>query len=325
MARSLRMAFIGVGGNGRHHLRLLNSLREVKLVAIADTNQENLRKAQAESAPKANLYADYRDLLRKEELDAVGISTPHTLHYEHVMASLRRGLHVLVEKPMVYETTHARRVVREAKTRGLVVTVAYQRHFQPAFRSVRRRLASGALGPVHFVSAVQSQGWYRGTRGSWRQDPSLSGGGQLWDSGSHLMDIVHWMTDLRPAEVFAFENKFDTRVDILDALSIRYRGGALASIGIVGHSVGWHEEIAIWCDNGALLIREGNVHEMVQGRWAPITEGLPPGTSPDEAFVKAVLHKGPNDSPPECGLITTAISHAAQVSAQTGEPVKMRL
>jgi len=319
------MAFIGVGGNGRHHLRLLTSLGEVKLVAIADPNEQCLRQAQTETVPEAKAYTDYRDLLAKEKLDAVGISTPHTLHYEQVMAAFKRGLHVLVEKPMVYETSHARRIVREAKARGLVCLVAYQRHFQPAFRWVRQRLASGALGPVHFVSAVQSQGWYRGTKGSWRQDPALSGGGQLWDSGSHLMDIVHWMTDLRPVEVFAFHNKLDTRVDILDSLSIRYRGGALASIGIVGHSIGWHEEIVIWCDKGVLLIRGGSVHEMVQGKWTPVTESLPAASSPDEAFVKAVLRRGPNDSGPECGLITTAVSHAAQVSAETGEPVKMRL
>jgi len=317
------MGFIGVGGNGRHHVRRLSSLKSVQLIAIADPNKDNLRRTLEEAVPEAAAYTDYRDLLAKEDLQAVGISTPHTLHYEQVMAALRRGLHVLIEKPMVYEVAHARRVVREARQRKLVVTVAYQRHFQSPFIWARERLRSGALGPIHFISAVQTQGWYRGTAGTWRQNPKLSGGGQLWDSGSHLIDIIHWMTELVPVEVFAYANKLDTRVDILDSLSIKYRGGALASVGIVGHAQTFHEEITIWCDKGAIMIR-GEALELVDGKWvAP--KRLPKGTSPDEAFVNAVLHGTPNDSPPECGLITTAVSAAAERSASTHEPVKVRL
>ena len=117
-------------------------------------------------------------------------------------------------------------------------------------------LVSGGVGP-RFVSAIQTQGSYRGTKGSWRQDPTLSGGGQLWDSGSHLMDIIYWISGLKPVEVFSYANQFDTRVDIPDSLSIKYRNGALASVAIVRHANAFHEEITMGCDKGAILIGRG--------------------------------------------------------------------
>ena len=152
------------------------------------------------------------------------------------MAALDKGLHVLTEKPMVCSVDHAHQVIEKAKEVGKILMVSYQRHLGAQYRYVRNQIMAGELGEIQFISALQDQKWYQGTMGLWRQQLALSGGGQLNDSGSHLLDIMLWMTGLEVAEVQAYMEYFESEVDINSALSIRFRGGAMGTVSVVGNS-----------------------------------------------------------------------------------------
>lgn len=321
MSDAVRIGFIGAGGIARHHMKQLLEIPEAKVVAMAEPSEASIAKM-VETYPQLSdcrFFGDYREMLDSQQLDAVEIHTPHTLHFAQAMDCLAKGLNVLIEKPMVTNTEHAKALLAAAE--GKVVIVSYQRHFQPTYRYVKHLIESGALGSLQYIAALQSQGWYKGTRGTWRQDPALSGGGQLNDSGSHLIDILLWTTGLEPAEVYATIEYYDAKVDIDSAIAIRFRNGARGTISIIGDSPFWWEDFSIWGSQGAVLYRNGKLyHQVLGGKMTEVTD-LPEGSNPDRNFVNAIQGREEIQSPPECGLRVIRFTEAAWRSAREGHTI----
>jgi len=324
----MRFAIIGSGGMARSHLRVLRDKglldKTVEIVALSDPSSEALEKTIKEfpSLKKARIYEDYKELLEKEELDAAVVSSPHTAHYEQVIDCLEKGINVFVEKPMVCCVAHAEKITQLAEEKGLLVMIGYQRRFMPAFLYAKEVIASGGIGKLLFVSAYQAQNWLPAALYSWRGEPSLSGGGQITDSGSHLMHAILWLTEARPLEVFAYMEKEEAKVDILSSLAIKFEGGMLGSIGIIGDNPGWGEEIGIWGKKGAIIIKDGwqVVQQGEDGKYFN-PQKLPEGTTPIQAFVECLQGKRENEVPPIWGLRVISLTEAAWQSADRGAPV----
>lgn len=321
----VRVAMIGCGGNARHHMTQLHKLEGVKIVGLCDPADTAIA-ATLKALPDLKgvpVYADYRDLLAEVECDAVEISTPHTQHFDQIMASLDRGRHVLCEKPMVCTVPHAQAVIAKVKETGLTFGVAYQRHTQAPYRYCRQVISSGEAGKVNFVTALQSQNWYRGCvlTGAWRGKKALSGGGQLNDSGSHLLDIVLWMTGLQPAEVFAYQDNLGSEVDILTAMSVSFDGGAMANFSVVGHAVNWLEDITIWCEDMTLAIRGAEVWRWTkEGHEVVPAAKMGASSSPDVNFIQSVRGQEKPQATAEDALRVIQLSEAAWRSAAEKAP-----
>ena len=292
-------------------------------------SEESIARAKERNPGAAELptFGDYKEMLAQVEMDAVQISTPHTLHFDQIMDSLDKRLDVLCEKPMVCTVDHAQQVISKAKEVEKILMLAYQRHLMADFRYVRNQIMAGELGDIQFISAMQDQGWYRGTAGTWRQQLSLSGGGQLNDSGSHLLDIILWMTGLEVEQVQAFVENFESEVDINSALSLRFRNGAMGNLSVVGNSPtgGMWEDITIWGTKGVVYMRQGKVSIKVAGSnevYQP--ENLPGASSPDRNFVDAILGRDEVQIPATCGLRVIELTEAAWKSAETGRPVRVK-
>jgi len=322
----VRIAFIGCGGVSNGHASRINSMPDAEIVALCDTNTKTLKEYPKRHPGLAGVptFTDWRKMLDKVKVDAVEIHTPHTLHYEQIIESLGRGLHVLTEKPMVCTVKHAEDVVKKVNETGLKLQVSYQRHFERGFRFAKELIASGKFGKVQFITALQGQAWLQGTRGSWRQDPKLSGGGQLNDSGSHLVDIILWVSGLVPSEVSAFIDNFDVPVDINSALSVRFEDGAQANISIVGNSLKWWEDLTFWGEKGMLIFRNGQLTYCDADGELHLPQRMPGSTDPDRNFVDAVLGKAELEVPVECGLRVIQLTEAAWESAAKGKPVKVK-
>jgi len=324
MSAKVRIGFIGAGGIARAHMRRLADIEEAEVVAFAEPSQASLARM-AEDFPEIStrpVFSDYRDMLAKVELDAVEIHTPHTLHFEQGMAVLKAGLHLLMEKPMVCTTPDAHALIEAGK--GRVFMVSYQRHFQGPYVYMRDQVQSGALGSVQYVAALQAQNWRRSQKGKWRQVKALSGGGQLNDSGSHLIDILLWITGLGVETVSAFIENYDCEVDIDSALSFSFSNGAKGTMSIIGDSPMWWEEFSVWGSDGVILYRNGKV---LQGQHpeAELTEvtDFCADSNPDRNFVDAILGRDEVRVPPECGLRVIELTEAAWKSAELGRPVEV--
>jgi predicted dehydrogenase len=325
MPGKLRIGMVGCGGNARGHGGRLAKIPGVQIVALNDVSDAPLEafKRAVPGAENLPTFKDYAKMLKEVEMDAVEISTPHTLHFEQIMAGLEKGLHVLCEKPMVCTVDHAKKVCAKAKSAKKHMMISYQRHFIGPYVYAHEVVKSNQMGAPHFLTAWQSQNWISITS-QWRGDPKLSGGGQLNDSGSHMMDIVLWITGLEPAEVFAFVDNRTAKVDVVSAISVKFTNGASGNISIIGECAGprykVYEEILIWCQRGQLVIRDNQLYrrdgdaELFQ---VP-PEGLPRDNNPDQAFVDLILGRAPNIVPPECGLKVIQLTEAAWKSAEQG-------
>jgi predicted dehydrogenase len=329
LSDTIRVGIIGTGGMARAHMGNLTKLSGVQITCLCDTSEDQLNRSVKTYPDLASAHrtSDYREALSRDDVDAVVICTPHTQHAEQALAAIEANKHVLLEKPMVCSVEDAHKVLEKLVGYPKVFALAYQRHAMGQFVWMKEKIQSGELGPVTFISALQCQGWKRGTTGSWRQDPALSGGGQINDSGSHLLDIILWMTGLVVAEVAAFMDDRGTPVDINSAISIRFTNGAHGNISVIGDSViGWNEDISIWCEKGGFLYRNGTLTFTDEKGVRTTIDGatLPSTMSIDEDFILAIRGAKPPAAPPICGLRTIELTEASWRSAeQHGAPVKM--
>ena len=329
MAKKVRIGLIGCGGIMGMHVEQLGPVKAAAIVGLADPSQAMLKRFKTRYPQLADLptFSDYRDLLAEVGMDGVIIATPHTLHYEQIMTCLGRGLHVLGEKPMVCTVQHAKAVIRKAKQTGLVLMLAYQRHFHPAFRCARELVASGKIGRVTFVQALQAQEWLRATRGTWRQNPALSGGGQLNDSASHLLDIMLWVTGLVPDTVYAQVDNCGAKVDILSALAVRFRGGAVGSLAVVGDAPAWWEDVTFYGEKGALYVRGSRLLLQTgypKTKTEDVTDRHRYQGNADNNYVDSILGRDEPQTPPIWGLRVIQLTQAAWESARTGKPAKVK-
>jgi predicted dehydrogenase len=309
----VRVAMIGCGGFQRYRVGNLLQVKEAEIVALVDPSEEQigLMKEQRPSTAGLPTFADHNEMLEAVKPDAVMIATPHTQHVTQIHDSLRAGVHVCCEKPLVTSVAHAHQIIQARDEANKVGMVSYQRHFQAEFRYIRNKIASGEAGSVQFVQVLQTQEWLRATKGTWRQQASLSGGGQLNDSGSHVIDIVLWITNLSPKSVSAYLENKGTEVDINSSLSIEFHGGAMGSIAIVGDGMSWHEDVTIVCENMAFFVRNGELTITDRDRNRIKMEHLSGSSTPDQNFIHSILGRVECESPFECGLEVIRLTEAA--------------
>jgi len=326
MAKKLRIGFIGAGGISRGHYDRLLATKKAAVVAFNEPSPKMMawyheHRPQTRALP---VYKDYKEMLRKETLDGVVILSPHTVHFEQINAALGKGLHVLTEKPMVCTIRHAKALIKKARAAKRVLSLSYQRHYEPQFRYMREQIAKGAIGKVQFVQAIQAQEWLRCTKGTWRQSMALSGGGQLNDSGSHLIDIVMWVSGLKVQEVFAKSDHFKTEVDINSTLAMKFENGALGSMSVIGNAPTWYEDHTIVGSKGAFFLRQGLDLIQQDALGKPVKIKLPKYTkNPDSNFIDCIHGKDKPQAPATCGLRTIEVTEAAWRSAASGEPVRV--
>jgi predicted dehydrogenase len=336
------VGLIGLGNNMMGHVRRLLDIPEVEIVAAVDpvaASQERF-KERYPSLAGIPIFGDHNEMLRQLQPAAVGISTPHAFHFRQIVDSLEAGAHVLVEKPMVNSVREAEEVIRRRGATGKIVLVSYQRHTQPTFVKMKQLIENGAIGNVEMIVALQNQQWYANKFKTpelpWRVHKDISGGGQLNDSGSHLVDILLWVTGLEPKVVFAQQQSFKLDVDVNSAVTVRFTNGATGNVSIVGQAPGiggsvW-EDVTIYGSKGALYYRMMGQPEFkptLQMRRIdenePVDLGaMPAASTPDQNFVDAILGRDTVKSPAECGLRVMQLSEAAWKSAETGQSVDVR-
>jgi len=327
MADEVKVGVIGCGGIAQGHIERLLSIPQARVAALMDTDAARLEASLERHPALAGVaqFGDYKEMIAQADLDATVICSPHYVHHAQIVDSLRAGLHVLTEKPMVCSIDDARSVMAEEGKAGKVVSISYQRHSQAEFQFIRDSISSGDAGQVQYVSAFQGQQWLELVAGTWRQSMELSCGGQLNDSGSHLIDIILWVTGLAVEEVSASIENFDTEVDINSTVSIRFKNGALGSLSVVGNCPVFYEDITIVCSKWAFFMRRGQLSYKtgMQGEMHSLSEFSYGSPSADHNFIDAILGCAEPLAPSICGLRTIELTEAAWRAAETGQPVRM--
>ncbi len=167
---------------------------------------------------------DFEGVLRRDDIDAVYVATPHSLHFEQAMAALDAGKHVLVEKSMTPSASLTRQLCEHAQAKGLFAMEAMWTAFNPAIVELRRRVAAGAIGEVRLVQANFSTApAYRADWRLWARD--LAGGSTL-DQGVYTLSFAHML--LGAPDAITARGTVLHDVDAEVAATLDYVGGARA-------------------------------------------------------------------------------------------------
>jgi predicted dehydrogenase len=241
-----RIALIGAGWWAvENHLPLLKQRQDVEIKGICTLGAQNLKKIQqAFDIPYGT--EDYRQLLEHDELDGVVVSSPHVHHYEHACAAMKKGCHVLVEKPFATESAQARELIKIEKEKGVTIVVPFGYNFSElAAAAVAGRALIGNIrsGSVHMASATASL--FRGDRVDWARgslvEPEAAtwadatrAGGFGWGQLSHALGLLFLLIEQPAESVFARTFRAPSGVDLFDTAVLCVAGGA--SIALSGSS-----------------------------------------------------------------------------------------
>jgi predicted dehydrogenase len=277
--RKARLGFIGAGWWATaNHMPILAARPDVEMTAVCRLGAAELAQVQKQFGFQF-ATEDYRELLAKCELDGVIVSSPHTLHFEHARAALEAGCHVMIEKPMCTRADHARELVRVAREKGLHVLVPYGWHYKPFVQEAKRRVAAGAIGRVEFVmchmaspirrllsgeglrmdrnAGYATETMFQPEPATWAS-PATAGGGYGHAQISHSSGMLFWLTELAPREVFAMMSAPGTTVELFDAITARFDGGAIGTLSGAGtvpeKDARYQVDLRIFGTDGMLLL-----------------------------------------------------------------------
>jgi predicted dehydrogenase len=152
-------ASFGAGGMAWADLGAIARHKAIELVAVADVDLSRMGQVR-ERFPKARLYQDWREMLRREkDLDSVNVSTPDHMHAPMAMASLQRGLHVYGQKPLTHGIYETRRLTEVAREKKRVTQMGIQIHSNAEYRLAVRLVQDGVIGPIREVHTWSSKKW----------------------------------------------------------------------------------------------------------------------------------------------------------------------
>ena len=232
----VRVAAIGTGGQGSLHLRygLTGAAKEVELVAVCDIYKPHLEGGwkqavgdDPEKQKNVKQYMNYKEMLEKEQLDAVVISTPLYTHHQIAMDCLSAGKYVFCEKTLAYTIDECREIVKKCNETGLFCQVGHQRRYNPGYnKAMAMMLNEGAIGRLNHISAQwhRNDSWRRPVDTNyvlsdeekaagitdlekhinWRLYHEKSGGGLMTELASHQLDVCNWFLNTAPARVSGF-------------------------------------------------------------------------------------------------------------------------
>jgi len=333
MASKKRLGIIGLGGMARYHMKdITQSQKATEVAALCETSPESLEKAkELFSELERPLPPNEPDLDRflerfAADLDGVFILTPHVYHHDQTKKCLEAGLDVLLEKPMVMNAAEAQSLIETRDRTGRLLVVGFQGGLSPAVRKAVKLIRSGEIGPLLSISGTVWQSWGPWTVGRWRQDPLISGGGFMFDTGAHMMNTVCDLAGEDFEEVAAWLDNRGRPVDVLATVMGRLRSGAYVTIHGCGETKrSCASEIYVFCTQG--IIRTGQWGERFEIQRDSDTEFQKEAdlTTPKvwDVFLQVQNGEIPNPCPPEVGLRMARLWDAIKASAaKGGAPVR---
>lgn len=320
----LNFAFVGCGGMAHWHAKQLRQIPGVNVAALVDPVEPSTAAFKKDYFPDARCYGSFEDLLANPpaKLDAVLLMTPHTSHYPQAKAAMRHGLHVLVEKPMVTSLPHAYDLWRTARSLDRTLAISIQAPYTREYQCLAGLRDSGQWGKVQMVNGYLSQGWLAATQGKWRQDPAISGGGMIYDSGAHVLNGIMWLMNEPVVQVGCFMDNCSSPVDITGVAILRFQSGVLGSLAIGGNGPQWDTTITIQTDT---LIMKTAPH----GGWLDViaangrkiyphvdNSDTPAGFTPHLNFVNTLLGREQLICPARYGALLSALMDALYLSVR---------
>ncbi|TVY11177.1 Gfo/Idh/MocA family protein [Paenibacillus cremeus] len=322
---SLQIAFVGTGSYALKHAGMISAMNDVRVAAFCGTN---IGKAEAAAGrwSGAAAYDNVEEMVERERPDAVYVCVPPMAHGAIEETLIERGIPFFVEKPLGVEASIPERLLSAVQHKRLITSVGYHWRYQDSTQRARELLkdcqAGLALG--YFMGALPRVPWWRIQAGS---------GGQFVEQTTHVTDLLRYLCG-EAVEVYAIYNHTVMHrkvegVDVPDSgtVTLKLSNGMIATISNtcllpMGHTSGLH----LYTDQGVLELQGTELKVCRQSETHEYKNVTDPYLRENEAFLHA-LRTGDDSgilSSYEDAVRTHRISMAANDSAQTGQPVKLK-
>jgi myo-inositol 2-dehydrogenase / D-chiro-inositol 1-dehydrogenase len=328
----LKLAVIGTGFIGSVHAKNIARHPGAELVAVSDANIEfakNIAKATG-----ARAVSDIGEIFNNKGIDAVLISTPTDTHVDYLRRAAQAGKSIYCEKPIGLDYEEAEQAVRAVRAAGVPVMLGFNRRFDASHAAVKEAVDRGDVGKVEIVQLTA-----RGPK-----PPPISyvkvSGGQMRDQTIHFFDLLRWLTNDEPVEVYAIgaalvdpaigqAGDVDTSI-----VAIRMASGAMCQIDSSRRAAyGYDERIEVFGSEGlAESARQSpRGFSLYKGNQI-IKDGLHPGWferieqsyyEAIDAFLKSIEQGTPPSPSLEDGLKAQLIADKATESIKTGQAIKI--
>jgi myo-inositol 2-dehydrogenase/D-chiro-inositol 1-dehydrogenase len=337
---TVRFGLIGYGAWGSHHARAIKEVTGAELVAVAAHSEASCGRVRADH-PRVAVYADHRELLARESVDAVSLVLPSDLHFTVAKDVLLSGRHLLLEKPMALRREHCAQLADLARSKSLVLAVGHELRLSSLWGKVKELIDSGAIGdPLYGLIELWRRPYRLGSDG-WRYDFARVGSWIL-EEPIHFFDLARWYFALagEPVSVYAAANgKRANHPELHDNFSavVTFPGGRYAVITQTLAAWEHHQvakltgtEGALWAAWDGAMDRTFEPTFRLQLMRSDVVSEVPIVKPAGEVyelvdqvrrFAQAVREGTPVACSGEDGLRSVALCLAAQESIAAGRPV----
>ena len=260
MTQTVRFALIGTGNISGIHAEAIRDIPGAELTAAYSLAGMDTFCAKWGCAPTASL----EDLLAREDVDAVCITTPSGMHGEPAIAALKAGKHVLCEKPIEITVEKIDAMLAAADASDCILSAVFQSRFGEGALTVKKAIDAGRFGRLTLCSAYikwfRTQAYY--DSGAWRGTWEIDGGGALMNQGVHAIDLLTWFAGV-PCEVKAnIATLAHDRIAVEDTAvaALKFPSGALGVIeGATSAYPGWNKRVELSGDQGSVILEDDEI------------------------------------------------------------------
>jgi predicted dehydrogenase len=345
--KEVRLGIVGVGVMGSFHAKnlLRGKVSRCRLAAVCDINPKQMEIY----GPEVSKFSCLDDLLASKAVDAILVSTPHYNHTISGIQGLKRGVHVLIEKPLSVTRSACEKIIKTAAGKKKLFAMMFNQRTDPSYRKIKELIDGGALGKMLRMNWIvtdwfRTNAYYRGA--GWRATWEGEGGGVLINQAAHQMDLLTWMCGM-PTKVRAFCHRgkyhpIETEDDV--TAYMEFPGGATGVfITSTGEAPGTNR-LEITGENGR-IVAAGNKVEFIKNNVSvlklcsesadkykmPVTEKQEfkfDGSGTQHVgilqnFTDAILDGVPLVAPGPDGIRSVELNNAIQVSSWTGKDVEL--
>ena len=222
----MRIALIGCGYIGKKRLLALDA--EDVLVGVSDIDDARARQV-ADTRKGVRVFSTWEEAVDSPEVETLIISTTNDWLAPITRAAVLHGKNVLVEKPGARSRNEIRDVIAAARTHKVIVHVGFNHRYHPALLKAKEIVTAGEIGPLMFIRGRYGHGGRVGYEKEWRANPRISGGGELLDQGSHVIDLARWfLGDFLHVSGYAATMYWDMAVEDNAFLTLRTAGNTVA-------------------------------------------------------------------------------------------------
>ncbi|MFP4369722.1 MAG: Gfo/Idh/MocA family protein [Candidatus Kapaibacterium sp.] len=330
----MKIAVVGCGYWGKHLIRNFSNSASWELKYICDREDKLLEKYSG-IYPNVKGTANFDDLIKDNDLDAIAIATPVSSHYELAMKSIEAGKHTWVEKPLCSSSKEGRELIEAAQKHNVLLHVDHTYIYTPAVRKIKEIVNSRQIGDINYIDSV------RINLGLFQHDVNV-----LWDLAPHDISITEFISGKKPVSVNAIGKAFhrysDRDIESIAYLTVEFEDGSMAHYHVNWMSpvkirhiiIGGTEKMLVFndmepmskikiYDSGVNVENHEDIYEtLIQYRTGDM---FSPAIRNDEAlevecdhFYDSIKNNKKTDTPGESGLYVVKILEAANESIKRG-------